>query len=115
MSYPLDNLGDYNKVRIDLQNANGNRELLYKQIGDIAVAKESPYIFAYGAIAGVVLAGACWVGKKGLNFLRNRREKIASEAEVKEKFIQETRAVQSEEKPDNGDLEYATAEGTDLE
>ena len=33
MSNQIQNLGDYNKVRIDLQKAGGSREKLYQSIG----------------------------------------------------------------------------------
>lgn len=43
----IKNLDDYNDVRIALQNADGNKEKLYKMIGDVAVAKAAPKIHGY--------------------------------------------------------------------
>ena len=45
----IENLGDYNKVRIDLQNAGGNLDILYGKIGATAVAKAAPALLAAGA------------------------------------------------------------------
>ena len=39
MSNQIQNLGDYNKVRIDLQKAGGSREKLYQSIGKAEVEK----------------------------------------------------------------------------
>ena len=35
----IENLGDYNKARLALQEVGGNLDTLYKQVGDTAVAK----------------------------------------------------------------------------
>lgn len=51
----IKNLGDYNDVRIALQNADGNKEKLYKMTGDVAVAKAAP---KYMTIGGAVVAAA---------------------------------------------------------
>ncbi len=86
----IENLGDYNDVRIALQNAGGKKEVLYKMIGDAAVAKESPKLLAKGGIIGgaIVLAGGglIWAGKKGLAYLKDRKAKIESEPALKEEF-----------------------------
>lgn len=39
MSSRIENLGGYNKVRIDLQNVGGDLDILYRKIGATAVAK----------------------------------------------------------------------------
>lgn len=41
MSNRIENLGDYNKVRIDLQNAGGDLDILYGKIGATAGCKSS--------------------------------------------------------------------------
>lgn len=59
-------------------------------IGDAAVAKESPKLLAKGGIIGgaIVLAGGglIWAGKKGYNYLKDRKAKIESEPALKEEF-----------------------------
>lgn len=86
----IENLGDYNDVRILLQKHGGNKEKLFKAIGDAAVAKESPKLLAKGGIigGGIVLAigGTIWAGKKGLAYLKDRKAKIESEPALKEEF-----------------------------
>ena len=44
MSYPLDNLGDYNVARTDLKKFGGDIAKLYDHIGKTAVEKERPYL-----------------------------------------------------------------------
>lgn len=55
MSSRIENLGDYNKVRIDLQNAGGDLNVLYGKIGATAVAKAAPVLLFAGA--GILWAG----------------------------------------------------------
>ena len=86
----IENLGDYNDLRIALQKVGGKKELLYKMIGDAAVAKETPkLLFKGGVIGGTIVAvagGAVWAGKKGIDFLKDRKKKIESEPVLKEEF-----------------------------
>ncbi len=72
MSYPLDNLGDYNLVRDDLKACDGSRDALYKSIGDEAIKKSAPVIalLAIGAYEGIKKA------LKGLDELTNKNEKL---------------------------------------
>ena len=86
MSRRIENLGDYNKVRIDLQNAGGDLNVLYGKIGTTAVAKAAPALMFAGA-------GILWAGQKGVQLLRKRKELIKHEPELKEQFKE---AVQSE-------------------
>lgn len=86
MSSRIENLGDYNKVRIDLQNAGGDLNVLYGKIGATAVAKAAPALMFAGA-------GILWAGQKGVQLLRKRKELIKHESELKEQFKE---AVQSE-------------------
>lgn len=86
MSSRIENLGDYNKVRIDLQNTGGDLNVLYGKIGVTAVAKAAPALMFAGA-------GILWAGQKGVQLLRKRKELIKHEPELKEQFKE---AVQSE-------------------
>lgn len=65
MRNPIENLGDYNRARIDLQAKNGDLDALYKDVGDTAVAKATPGLILLGATVGIGL----WnLGQKGLHF-----------------------------------------------
>jgi hypothetical protein len=86
MRNPIENLGDYNKVRIDLQNANGSLEKLYKNIGDTAVAKAAPRLLLTGGAIAAGLYGIAQIGKKGIQFMKDRKEKIINEPALKEEF-----------------------------
>lgn len=82
----IENLGDYNDVRIALQNAGGSKEKLYKMIGDVAVAKAAPKYMAIGGAVVAVVGGTVWVGKKGIDFLKDQKKKIENEPVLKEGF-----------------------------
>ncbi len=95
----IDNLGDYNKVRIDLQNAGGSMEKLYKNIGDTAVAEATPgLLLAGGAIVATVI-GIVKLGKKGIMFMKDRKEKIKNEPALKKEFV---KAVENVIRKDDG-------------
>ena len=83
MRNPIENLGDYNRVREDLQKYNGNREALYKSIGDSAVYKKAPSLLIVGGIIGVSL---CGLGQIGYSFVKKRRKIIREETILKEQF-----------------------------
>lgn len=87
MANQLDNLGDYNLVRIDLQNANGSIEKLYKDIGDTAVAKATPRILLTGGAIVMGIYGLIKVGQKGIQFKKDRTEKIKNESILKAEFV----------------------------
>ena len=86
----IENLGDYNDLRILLQKFEGDKEKLFKYIGDTAVAKESPKLMIKGGFIGgaIVLVGGgiIWVGKKGYNYLKDRRTKIENEPLLREEL-----------------------------
>lgn len=86
MGNPINNLGDYNEVRKDLQNAGGSKDKLYKDIGDTAVAKATPELLFIGGAIGVVVCGIVELGKKGFMFMKNRKEMIKNEPALKREF-----------------------------
>ncbi len=96
MNNLLDNLGDYNKVRIDLQKAGGNMEKLYKEVGDTAIAKAAPILLVTGAGIAACCFGLAYFGKKGIESLKNRRDKIKNEASLKGKFFKATEVIVEE-------------------
>ena len=71
----INNLGDYNKVRIALQAANGCKDTLYKKIGDTAVSKAAPKLLLKGGLIGGGLLVLGFVGFKGICFIRDRKQK----------------------------------------
>lgn len=79
MSSCIENLGDYNKVRIDLQNAGGNLDILYGKIGATAVAKATPVLLLAGA-------GIFYASQKGVQLFKKRKEMIKNEQELKKQF-----------------------------
>lgn len=90
MGNPIQNLGDYNIVREALQAVGGNKEILYKSIGDTAVAKAAPKIFRKGTFIGSAitagLIGFSYLGYKGYSFLKDRKQKIENEPALKQEF-----------------------------
>ena len=88
MGNPIDNLGDYNKVRIDLQNAGGSKEKLYKDIGDTAVAEAAPVIFLAGGAFVLGVIGIVKLGMKGIMFMKDRKKKIKNEPSLKREFME---------------------------
>ena len=95
MSSRIENLGDYNKVRIDLQNAGGNLDILYGKIGATAVAKAAPALLVYMAGAGIF-----YISQKGVQLFKKRKEMIKNEPELKKQFKE---ALETE-MPDEEDL-----------
>ncbi|WP_411338054.1 hypothetical protein [Enterocloster lavalensis] len=90
---PIENLGDYNKVREDLQAVGGNLAALYKSIGDTAVFKAAPKLLlggiAIGAV-GVISFNKC------VDFVKTRRHKIEKEPELKKEFVKELKEASKE-------------------
>lgn len=99
MGSRIENLGDYNKVRLDLQAVGGNLEELYKEVGDTAVAKAAPKLLLEGGAIGVGIGVAIY---KGIHFIKDRKLKIKNEPKLKKKFV-ETIKTESE-KQDHGDV-----------
>ncbi|MCL2665076.1 MAG: hypothetical protein FWE82_05635 [Defluviitaleaceae bacterium] len=87
MGNPINNLGDYNLVRIDLQAEGGSKEELYKSIGDIAVAKAAPILMAVGGLIAIGIIGGIQYGKKAICFMKERKQKIKNEPEIKKEFF----------------------------
>lgn len=92
MGYPLDNLGDYNRARMDLQTKNGDLDALYKDVGDTAVAKAAPELMFKGGIIGsaitIFVGGMSFLGYKGYCFMRKRKRKIENEPTLKQDFAE---------------------------
>ncbi len=80
MSNRIENLGDYNKVRIALQEAGGSRDKLYDKIGTTAVMKAAPVLMLAGA-------GILYAGQKCFHFFKKRKEMIKGEPELKKQTV----------------------------
>ena len=88
MAYPIDNFGDYNVVRNDLKDNDGNADILYQKIGAAAVAKERPKIFKAGFKAGgltvIGIIGIVMGSYSIISHCKNKKnEKKALKAEPK--------------------------------
>ena len=81
MSSRIENLGDYNKVRIDLQNVGGDLDILYRKIGETAFAKAALPLLVTGA-------GIFYIGQKSVRLLKKRKEMIKNEPELKKQLIE---------------------------
>lgn len=87
---PIENLGDYNRVREDLQAAGGNLAALYKSIGDTAVIKAAPKLLLGGITIGVVGLASF---NKCVHFMKTRKQKIEKEPELKKEFVKELKVT----------------------
>lgn len=84
---PIANLGDYNDVRLDLQKCNGNKDLLYKKIGDLRISKDGPKLMAKGAIFGAFVASTVVGGLVyGINCYKKRKQAIIDEPKLRKEF-----------------------------
>lgn len=91
----IENLGDYNKAREDLQAAGGSLETLYKSVGDTAVSKAAPKLMFKGGVIGVSLVCISFVGYKGICFMKDRKQRIENEPVLKKEFIETIKAKAS--------------------
>ena len=93
MSYPLDNLGDYNVARTDLKKFGGDIAKLYDHIGKTAVEKERPYIMMQGGIAVLGILGVAKLCKLGYDSYKKRRTLIKNEPALKEEFMHKMQKI----------------------
>lgn len=83
--YRIENLGDYNKVRISLQKEGGSLDKLYYKIGVTAIAKATPVLLLAGA-------GMLYISQMGVQFIKKRKEMIKNEPELKKQFTEKVEA-----------------------
>lgn len=92
MGNPIENLGDYNRAREDLQAVGGSLERLYKKVGDTAVSKATPKLLLKGGVMGVggvgLVSTMLFIGYKGVQFMKERKQKIENEPTLKKEFIE---------------------------
>ena len=86
MSNPIKNLGDYNIARNLVKEAGGSWDIVYNNIVKTAVAKATPKLLLKGGIGGGLIVGLLWGGREVYQFMKNRKELIENEAELKKKF-----------------------------
>jgi len=102
MKNPIENLGDYNRIREALQAAGGSIETLYKNVGDTAVSKASPKLQFKGGLKTIGLLGITYAGYKMFYFMKDRKQKIENEPALKKEFFG---AIETElSKSDNEEL-----------
>lgn len=109
MSRRIENLGDYNKVRIDLQAANGSISTLYSRIEKTAVVKAAPKLLLIG---GAITMGLYYAGKKTVTLLKKRKQLIETEPRLKIEFEQALSSDMKEsldEVPENGEMNEASS------
>lgn len=111
MGSRIENLRDYNKMRLDLQAMGGNLDDLYEKVGDIAVSKEAPKLMLKGgaiAVGGLtILSGLAFAGYKSIRFMKDRKLKIKNEPILREKFAETIKAestMQNNNEGKNEDL-----------
>jgi hypothetical protein len=71
-------------VREALQAVGGSKETLYKNIGDTAIYKAAPKLLLCG---GLIAASIIFLGKKGVDFVKDRKRKIENEPALKKEFL----------------------------
>ena len=114
MAWPLDNLGDYNDVRIDLQRFNGCKDALYKAIGDNAVNQATPGLLIKGGLGGAaVMAGLGFVAYIGNKLYKNRKNAINEEPIIKTAFDEMVEATVSSESKELTEVKEDEEQGTD--
>lgn len=93
MSYPLDNLGDYNVARMDLENFGGKLADLYDHVGKTAVEKERPYIMMHGGLIVLGIIGAAKLCKHAYDSYQKRRTLIKNESALKKEFVHKMQII----------------------
>jgi len=89
----IENLGDYNKVREELQAVGDNLSALYKKVGDIAVAQNAPKLRLQGVMLTLAGEGILGIGGWGIHQIKKRKKLLAEEAELRKKFTSTVKAV----------------------
>lgn len=105
MRNPIENLGDYNKVREELQAVGGSLETLYKRIGDTAVSKAAPKLLLKGGVIGAGLVSVAYAGYRSICSIKVRKQKIQNEPLLKKEFVEtiEAEVSKSNNEELNGD------------
>ncbi len=108
MGSRIENLGDYNRVRLDLQAKGGDLNALYDEIRKTAISEATPKLmFRGGAIASLFCGTLFLISKvpKAIRFMKERKEMIKNEPALKKQFVealQTNSSTQDNEKcPDN--------------
>ena len=103
MANRIENLGDYNQMRMDLQLFGGDLDALYNCVGEIFVEKAKPKHFLMGAVLGIAGIKLLETGKK---YLIERRKLLRKEPEIKKAFTEVVVpvVVENEENANSGEL-----------
>lgn len=115
MRNPIENLGDYNEVREDLQAAGGCKETLYNSIGETAVSKATPKLLLVGGLIATGLISIVHFGNKGIKFIKERKRKIENEPALKKEFFETIQVASSKRSNEElKDCEEINKKGDDL-
>ena len=85
MSYPLDNLGDYNIIREDLKAVGGAVDILYKNIRNDAISKAKPGILIKAAPFFIAFGSLTTFGIMKIKEIHNNKKL----AEIREPVLKE--------------------------
>ena len=83
----IENLGDYNTVRVMLQEKNGDLGALIKEFKEIGALETLPKHIGTGILIGAPIGAACvFAVTKVSNYIEKRKEAKIKEAELKKKL-----------------------------
>ena len=91
MGSRIENLGDYNRVRLDLQAKGGDLNALYDEIRKTAVSEATPKLMLRGgAIASLICGTLFLIPKvpKAIRFMKERKEMIKNEPALRKQFVE---------------------------
>lgn len=88
MGNRIENLGDYNRVRLDLQAKGGDLNALYDEIRRTAVAEATPKLIFKGCAIASFICGTVFFIPKAIRFIKERNEKINNEPVLKKQFVE---------------------------
>ena len=107
----LDNLGDYNIVRNDLQKFGGDAAKLYKNIADTAVAEKTPALLIKGGLigGGIILAADLSIRAvvKAVKYMKNRKKLLKEKPNLEQQLAEQMECV--------SDLTESSSEESDAE
>lgn len=92
-----ENFGDYNDVRIDLQNAGGNKEALYNQIKQQGAREKAPQHRCEGGAIAIVVVGVVILTQRIVSWRKKRKQLAKADAVLKQQFMEATELESNQE------------------
>lgn len=106
MNNPIENLKDYNKMRIDLQRMNGDLNKLYEWIGNRAVDKAAPRLRVEGGLFVLGTVGMVYGLKWGVDKVKCiHRDRLKDDC-IKKESIKRSKQDYPEEEFEKKSVEY---------